>query len=81
MGFGALFMIVGAGALHAGWNALTKRSADQFAFCWALTFATVTIFAIPTAILLYIFGFDRAVPDMRRMLEATTHGTSCSRKD
>lgn len=60
MGFGALFMIVGAGALHAGWNALTKRSADQFAFCWALTFATVTIFAIPIAILLYVFGFDRA---------------------
>jgi drug/metabolite transporter (DMT)-like permease len=60
MGFGALFMIVGAGALHAGWNALTKRSADQFAFCWALTLATVTIFAIPTAILLYFFGFDRA---------------------
>jgi drug/metabolite transporter (DMT)-like permease len=60
MGFGALFMIVGAGALHAGWNALTKKSADQFAFCWVLTLATVIIFAIPTAVLLAYSGFDRA---------------------
>jgi drug/metabolite transporter (DMT)-like permease len=65
MGFGTLLMIVGAGAFHAGWNALTKKSVDQLAFCWAMALATVGVFAVPTAILLTIYGFDRAaVPYM-----------------
>jgi drug/metabolite transporter (DMT)-like permease len=60
MSVAALLMIVGAGALHAGWNALTKKSADQLAFCWGLTTAIAVIFAIPSLGIVLVDGFDTA---------------------
>ena len=60
MSFVALLMIVVAGALHAGWNALTKRSSDQLAFCWGLTGAIVLFCAPLTAITIWIDGVDAA---------------------
>jgi drug/metabolite transporter (DMT)-like permease len=51
-------MILVAGALHAGWNALTKRSSDQLAFCWGLTGAIALLFIPVTAITIGIDGVD-----------------------
>ena len=58
MSFVALLMIVVAGALHAGWNALTKRSSDQLAFCWGLTGAIALLCAPLVAITIWIDGVD-----------------------
>jgi drug/metabolite transporter (DMT)-like permease len=44
--------------LHAGWNALTKRSSDQLAFCWGLTGAIALLFIPVTAITIGIDGVD-----------------------
>ncbi len=60
MSFVALLMVVVAGALHAGWNALTKRSSDQLAFCWGLTGA-IALLCAPLAVLtIWIDGVDAA---------------------
>ncbi len=59
MSLAALLMIIGAGALHAGWNALTKKSSDQLAFCWGLTTAIAVIFAIPSLGIALTGGFHR----------------------
>jgi multidrug transporter EmrE-like cation transporter len=60
MSVAALLMIIGAGALHAGWNALTKKSSDQLAFCWGLTTAIAVIFAIPSLAIVLNGGYDPA---------------------
>jgi len=51
-------MIVFAGALHAGWNALTKRSNDQLAFCWGLCGAIALLCAPLAAIVAFRDGLD-----------------------
>ena len=49
----ALGLVLGAALLHAGWNALTKRAHDQFAFLCltlavaSLVFLPVTLSALP----------------------------------
>jgi drug/metabolite transporter (DMT)-like permease len=51
-------MIIVAGGLHAGWNALTKRSSDQLAFCWGLTGAIALVCAPLVAITVAVDGVD-----------------------
>ncbi|MCC6703384.1 MAG: EamA family transporter [Thermomicrobiales bacterium] len=58
MSFVALLMIIVAGALHAGWNALTKRSSDQLAFVWGLTGAIVLLCAPLAIVAIWIDGVD-----------------------
>lgn len=58
MSFVALLMIIVAGALHAGWNALTKRSSDQLAFVWGLTGAIVLLCAPFALVAIWIDGVD-----------------------
>ena len=58
MSFVALLMILVAGALHAGWNALTKRSSDQLAFCWGLTGAIVLLCFPLVIVTIWIDGVD-----------------------
>ncbi|MGH2560606.1 MAG: EamA family transporter, partial [Thermomicrobiales bacterium] len=48
----ALGLVVLAAAMHAGWNALAKRSGDSLAFMWSFTVASLVIYAIPFAILI-----------------------------
>ncbi|MGH2533278.1 MAG: hypothetical protein ACRDJW_13345, partial [Thermomicrobiales bacterium] len=48
----ALGLVVVAAAMHAGWNALAKRSGDSLAFMWSFTVASLVIYAIPFAILI-----------------------------
>jgi drug/metabolite transporter (DMT)-like permease len=40
----ALFLVVVAAAMHAGWNLLAKRSADRLTFLWLLTVAALVFF-------------------------------------
>lgn len=58
MSYAALCMVIGAGALHAAWNALTKRSPDAMAFLWSLTLGSTVVFAIPVAWLIRRDGID-----------------------
>ena len=49
----ALALVLTAAVLHSGWNALTKRARDGFAFLWlalalaSLLFAPVTLWTLP----------------------------------
>jgi drug/metabolite transporter (DMT)-like permease len=48
----ALALVLGAAVLHSGWNALTKRAHDQFAFlCLALAVASLAFLPVTLATL------------------------------
>jgi drug/metabolite transporter (DMT)-like permease len=55
----ALSLVVLAAAMHAGWNALAKRSGDSLAFMWSFTVASLVIYAIPFAVLIAEHRPDR----------------------
>jgi drug/metabolite transporter (DMT)-like permease len=48
----ALGLVLLSAAMHAGWNALVKRSGDGHAFIWCFLIASLLIYAAPVAVLL-----------------------------
>lgn len=49
MSLAALALVVVAAALHAGWNAIAKRSGDQVVFLWLATLASTSGLLAPGA--------------------------------
>ena len=48
----ALLLVLAAAAIHASWNALTKRAGDQLAFLWSsVSLATVVLLPVGWAFL------------------------------
>src|SRR4030095_9372495 len=48
----ALLLVLAAAAIHATWNALTKRAQDQLAFLWSsVSLATVVLLPVGWAFL------------------------------
>jgi len=43
----AIAMVLGAAVLHAAWNLLAKKSADVLSFLWAISVASLVLYALP----------------------------------